>query len=77
MRTIYDPSAITKDLEDELWNDALIVFDTCALLDFYFLTEEYQQIMSDILIAMKDRIWIPAQVKYEFEKNREKGAYFR
>lgn len=75
MRTIYDPSAITKDLEDELWNDALIVFDTCALLDFYFLTEEYQQIMSDILIAMKDRIWIPAQVKYEFEKNREKGAY--
>lgn len=75
MRTIYDPSAITKDFEDELWNDALIVFDTCALLDFYFLTEEYQQIMSDILIAMKDRIWIPAQVKYEFEKNREKGAY--
>ena len=75
MRTIYDPSTITKELEEKLWSDALIVFDTCALLDFYFLTEEYQQIMSDILIAMKDRIWIPAHVKYEFEKNREKGAH--
>ena len=75
MRTIYTPSTITEELEDKLWNDALIVFDTCALLDFYFLTEEFQQIMSDILIAMKDRIWIPAQVKYEFEKNREKGAH--
>lgn len=74
MRTIYTPSTITKELEDKLWNDALIVFDTCALLDFYFLTEEYQQIMSDILIAMKDRIWIPAHVKYEFEKNHKKGA---
>ena len=75
MRTIYTPSIITKELEDKLWNDAIIVFDTCALLDFYFLTEEYQQIMSDILIAMKDRIWIPAHVKYEFEKNHEKGAF--
>lgn len=75
MRTIYDPSVITPELEDKLWNDALIVFDTCALLDFYFLTEEYQQIMSDILIAMKDRIWIPAQVKYEFENNHKKGAF--
>ena len=74
MRTIYDPSTITKELEDKLWNEALIVFDTCALLDFYFLTEEFQQIMSDILIALKDRIWIPAHVKYEFEKNHEKGA---
>ena len=75
MRTIYDPSIITKELEYKLWNDALIVFDACSLLDFYFLTEEYQQIMSDILIALKDRIWIPAHVKYEFEKNREKGAH--
>lgn len=75
MRTIYTPSTITKELEEKLWNEALIVFDTCALLDFYFLTEEYQHIMCDILIAMKDRIWIPAQVKYEFETNREKGAH--
>lgn len=75
MRTIYDPSIITHELEDKLWRDALIVFDTCALMDFYFLTEEFQQVMSDILIAMKDRIWIPAHVKYEFEKNHKRGAY--
>ena len=74
MRTIYTPSTITEALENRLWKDALIVFDTCALMDLYFLTEEYQLIMSDILLALKDRIWIPAQVKYEFEKNKKKGA---
>lgn len=69
MRTIYTPSLLKKDEEEKLWNNALIVFDTCALLDFYYLQEEYQTIISEILELLKDRIWIPAQVKHEFEKN--------
>ena len=35
MRTLYTPSAIDEATEADLWRNAIIVFDTCALLDFY------------------------------------------
>ena len=71
MRTIYTPSVIDKETEMKLWDSALIVFDTCALLDFYYMTPDNQMIMSDILSYLSDRIWLPAQVVYEFNKNRD------
>lgn len=71
MRTIYTPSIIDKATEEKLWKDAVIVFDTCALLDFYYMTSANQNVMSDILLHLSDRIWLPAQVVYEFNKNRE------
>lgn len=74
MRTIYTPSSIDQATEDKLWESGLIVFDTCALLDFYYMTPDYQVIMSDILRYLSDRIWLPAQVVYEYEKNREGTA---
>lgn len=70
MRTIYTKSVIDQDTENELWKSAHIVFDTCALLDFYYLTPTHQKIMSEILSFMTDRIWLPAQVAYEFNNNR-------
>lgn len=71
MRTIYTPSTIDVTTEEKLWKDAVIVFDTCALLDFYYMTSANQDVMSDILLHLSDRIWLPAQVVYEFNKNRE------
>ena len=73
-RTIYTPSSIDPQIEKNLWNEGLIVFDTCALLDFYYMTPEYQTIMSDILCSLSYRIWLPAQVVNEYEKNRNSGA---
>lgn len=70
MRTIYDKSVIDEATEERLWREGIIVFDTCALLDFYNMTREYQEIMADILKYMSDIIWLPAQVMYEYEKNR-------
>ena len=69
MRTIYMPSNISKDKEEELFKNGLFVFDTCGLLDFYYLTRDYQEIMAEIINYLKTRIWIPAQVKYEFDNN--------
>jgi len=69
MRTIYTPSSINQEQENELLSNGLIVFDTCGLLDFYCLTNEYQKIIVDIIDHLKEQIWIPAQVKYEFDKN--------
>lgn len=71
MRTIYTPSMIDAATVAKLWQDAIIVFDTCALLDFYYMTPVNQEVMADILSHLSDRIWLPAQVVYEFNKNRE------
>ena len=69
MRTIYTPSTIDATTEEKLWKDAVIVFDTCALLDFYYMIPDYQVIMSDIINYLSNRIWLPAQVVNEYEKN--------
>ena len=69
MRTIYTPSSISQEQENDLLSNGLIVFDTCGLLDFYSLTHEYQKIIVDIIYHLKEQIWIPAHVKYEFDKN--------
>ena len=69
MRTIYMPSTISEVHENKLFENGLIIFDTCGLLDFYYLTNEYQKIIVDIIDHLKQQIWIPAQVKYEFDKN--------
>lgn len=47
------------------------MFDTCALLDFYYMTIDYQEIIAEILRYLNYRIWIPAHVVYEYAKNRE------
>lgn len=70
-RTLYTPSMIEKDDEEKLWANGIIVFDTCALLDFYYMTPDYQKIMAEILSYLSDRIWLPAQVVYEYNKNRD------
>ena len=71
MRTLYTPSVIDEATEADLWRNAIIVFDTCALLDFYYMTVEYQRIMAEILTYLSDRIWLPAQVMAEYEKNHD------
>lgn len=71
MRTIYTPSTIDAATEEQLWKDAVIVFDTCALLNFYYISAAHQEVMADILKYLSARIWLPAQVVYEYYKNRE------
>lgn len=71
MRTIYTPSVINEVEKNRLWESGIIVFDTCALLDFYYMTPDTQRIMADILIYLSDHIWLPAQVVYEYQKNRK------
>lgn len=71
MRSIYTPSVIDKVTEDKLWDNGIIIFDTCALLDFYYMIPDYQEIMAEILTYLSDRIWLPAQVLYEYSNNHD------
>lgn len=56
-----------------LWKNAIVVFDTSSLLDMYFYSNKTKQVVIDeIFKKLKERLWIPYQVNYEFLKNRSK-----
>lgn len=61
---------MTKEREDELWRDSILVFDTNAILALYRMTANARDTMLEIFTYLKERIWIPAQVIYEYKKNR-------
>ena len=63
---------LTPEREEKLWSEAIFVFDTSSICALYNLKPDSQKIVVDILERFKDRIWIPAQVRYEYVKNREK-----
>ena len=62
----------TKEVEEKLWNDATFIFDSSALLNFYYIpTIKQQKIFNETFEKIKDRLWIPNHVEFEFLKNRE------
>lgn len=64
---------LTEEEEKELFENGHIVFDTSALLSFYGYTERIsEEYFNKVFETLKGRLWLPAQVIYEFEKNREK-----
>ncbi|NOZ45962.1 MAG: DUF4935 domain-containing protein [Chlorobi bacterium] len=73
---------ITELEEQDLFKKGHVVFDSSALLSFYGYTEKISnEYFTKIFKKLKGRLWLPAQVLYEFEKNREnvikkpKGEY--
>lgn len=59
--------------ERELWNDAIFIFDTSALLDLYALTLEQRKNIVDNNWSkhLKSRLWMPGHVETEYKSNRE------
>ncbi|MEQ9100775.1 MAG: PIN domain-containing protein [Imperialibacter sp.] len=63
----------TEEEEKELFEKGHIVFDSSALLSFYGYSERIsEEYFNKVFETLKGRLWLPAQVIYEFEKNREK-----
>ena len=63
---------INESKERALWSNCFFVFDTSALLDFYYYPlETRKEIFEKILDQISDRLWIPNHVEYEFLKNRK------
>jgi hypothetical protein len=64
---------ISEKEEKELFKKGHVVFDSSALLSFYGYTDKIsEEFFNKVFKALKNRLWLPAQVIYEFEKNREK-----
>ena len=58
------------DIKD-VWDNSLIVFDTCALLNLYRYTEKTRDDYVNLLESNKERLWIPYQVAMEFLQNKK------
>lgn len=66
------PYLLDAEKEQRLWDKSIFVFDSSALLDFYFLPKKTRQkIYTEIFSNLPERLWIPFHVEFEFLKNRE------
>lgn len=69
----FEKYNLSKKHEIELFQKAIIVFDTSSLLDFYSYSKHTQdEIIKTVFSKLKNRLWAPAQSYFEFMKNREK-----
>ena len=66
-RGYYQPTAAELA---EIWQDCIFSFDANVLLNFYCYTPETRQIFFQILHQLQNRIWLPYQAAYEYQKNR-------
>lgn len=71
----------TEDEFKTIWEDCMFIFDSNALLNIYRYTPQTRNTFLAILRQLSNRIWIPHQAAYEFQKNRleviraQKDAY--
>ncbi|MCL2376492.1 MAG: PIN domain-containing protein [Defluviitaleaceae bacterium] len=52
------------------WGTGHFIFDTNVLLKLYLLTKETRDEFYSALDVLKDRIWLPHHIAYEFSTNR-------
>jgi len=64
---------INPDSEKELWENAIFVFDTSSILNFYeYSKPTIDDLFSTTLNDLKDRLWLPYNVGSEYINNRDK-----
>lgn len=61
---------LTNDEISHLWDDGIFIFDTNVLMKFYCYTDDARTDFLNALKLKKDRIWVPNQVAFEYQKNR-------
>ena len=72
MKTLFKEYFYPSETDiKEVWNDSLIVFDTCALLNLYRYTEKTRDDFVNLLESNKERLWIPYQVAMEFLQDKK------
>lgn len=61
---------LPKDLE-KIWGEAIFIFDTNVLFDFYRYSDDTVEILFTIFEKIKDNIWIPNWVGLEYHRGLE------
>lgn len=68
---LYEKYYLSDECKKDMLKKAIIVFDTSALLDLYYYSSKSQdEIFNNVFDVLKERLWIPSQVYFEFLKNK-------
>lgn len=71
MIDLYKKYYLEEDTIQKLLSEAVVIFDTSALLDLYYYSDQTRkEIFDKVFVFLKNRLWIPAQVYFEFLKNK-------
>src|SRR5947208_3218924 len=62
----------TVDELSSLWQESIFVFDANILLHIYEYSPTTRERFFETLSKLKDRIWIPYQVAFEYQRRRMK-----
>lgn len=60
----------TPEEFETLWQEAIVSFDANILLNIYRYSSETRKRLFEIIERLIERIWIPHQVAYEYQKER-------
>lgn len=63
-----------KQIQD-IWENALVVFDTNILLNLYRYNKETRDDLLKYMKTFNDRLWMPFQVGWEYHNNRLNVSY--
>ncbi len=66
---------LTDDEKKELWENATFVFDTNVFFNLYRYSKKTRDVLIDAMAELKDRIWMPYHVAYEFMRKRPEIIY--
>lgn len=73
MKTNFAEFYLLTDQEfKKLWNECIFIFDSNVLLNLYRYSQQTSQKLLEVLDneKIKNRIWIPHQFAFEYQKNR-------
>lgn len=71
MRTTFKEYYRIDDKDaKKIWEDGIIVVDTNILLNLYRYSKDTSDDVIRVLKSLKERLWLPYQVCYEFHENR-------
>ena len=71
MVDLYKKYYLDSETIKEILQNGIVVFDTSALLDLYsYSSETRNEIFNKAFNYLKGRLWIPAQVYFEYLKNK-------
>lgn len=73
MKNVFPEYADRSKLDyDQIWKDALFIFDTNVLLNLYRYQASTRDELLEVIQKLAGRIWIPHHVGLEFQRNRLK-----
>ena len=74
-KTIREFVELSKSEKEQLWNSATFVFDTNVFLNLYRYSKKTRDALLVAMKELKDRIWMPHQVAFEFMRRRPEVIY--